>query len=378
MCRHLGYLGPPAPVGELLTRGGHSLRTQSWQPREMRGGGTINADGFGVAWWVPVVEARGPVSPRGTRAQESEGGEARVAGGPVSPGGTRAQEFESDGSAWTRGTRAQESEAGGVRGADEVRMAGRIGGRSPITLVASRYRNPAPIWTDPAVDEVLPQLRSAAVLAAVRSATVGMPVERSACAPFTHGRWAFSHNGVVQDWQRVLTEVAAELGVATLLDAESHTDSALLWVILRDLLEKLSEAAEFDRMPVEPNGGAAPAADGYAIAETPESWTLVADDWPERAAVPGRALRLLVSAVLARAPRARLNLLLGDGETLWATTVYHSLSALVTDTSVALSSEPYDDDPRWQAIADRQLVTARPGHLSVVPLASAESERAPS
>ncbi|WP_280273683.1 ergothioneine biosynthesis protein EgtC [Nocardia wallacei] len=334
MCRHLGYLGPPAPVGALLTRGEHSLRSQAWQPRDMRGGGTINADGFGVAWWVPVVEAGG-ASSTGDRAR-SRGPEAASA-----------------------------------------RMAGRIGGRSPITLAASRYRNPAPIWTDPAVDEVLPQLRSTAVLAAVRSATVGMPVERSACAPFTHGRWAFSHNGVVQDWQRVLTEVAAELGVATLLDAESHTDSALLWVILRDLLEKLHEAAEFDRVPIASNG-AAPAADGYAIAETPESWTLVADDWPESAAVPGRALRLLVSAVLARAPRARLNLLLSDGETLWATTVYHSLSVLATDTSVTLSSEPYDDDPRWQAIADRQLVTARPGHLSVVPLASAESERASS
>ncbi|WP_425300786.1 ergothioneine biosynthesis protein EgtC [Nocardia wallacei] len=352
MCRHLGYLGPPAPVGELLTRGGHSLRTQSWQPREMRGGGTINADGFGVAWWVPVVESLGSEPTRGTHARVPVPDAGRTAGGVGRP-----------------------DEA---RGAGEVRMAGGIGGRSPVTLVASRYRNPAPIWTDPAVDEVLPQLRSTAVVAAVRSATVGMPVERSACAPFTRGRWAFSHNGVVQDWQRVLTEVAAELGVTTLLAAESQTDAALLWVILHDLLEKLAEAAEYDRMPIEPDGGAAPAANGYAIAETPESWTLIADDWPERAAVPGRALRLLVSAVLARAPHARLNLLLSDGETLWATTVYHSLSALVTDTSVALSSEPYDDDPRWQAIADGQLVTARPGHLSVVPLASAESERAPS
>lgn len=367
MCRHLGYLGPPAPVGELLTRGGHSLRTQSWQPREMRGGGTINADGFGVAWWVPVVESLGSEPTRGTHARVPVPDAGRTAGGVGGAG-------KAPGTDEMR----RAGEVRGVHEVGEVRMAGGIGGRSPVTMVASRYRNPAPIWTDPAVDEVLPQLRSTAVVAAVRSATVGMPVERSACAPFTRGRWAFSHNGVVQDWQRVLTEVAAELGVTTLLAAESQTDAALLWVILHDLLEKLAEAAEYDRMPIEPDGGAAPAANGYAIAETPESWTLIADDWPERAAVPGRALRLLVSAVLARAPHARLNLLLSDGETLWATTVYHSLSALVTDTSVALSSEPYDDDPRWQAIADGQLVTARPGHLSVVPLASAESERAPS
>ncbi|MBF6171247.1 ergothioneine biosynthesis protein EgtC [Nocardia blacklockiae] len=311
MCRHLGYLGPPVPVGDLLTRGEHSLRVQSWAPREMRGGGTINADGFGVAWWVPVVAEQG-----------------------------------------TNG-RTEDSAV--------LRVGGRVGGSGPIALRASRYRNAAPIWTDPAVTEVLPQLRSAAVLAAVRSATVGMPVERSACAPFTHGPWAFSHNGVVQDWQRVLTDVAAEFGVPALLDAESHTDSALLWVILRHLLE----TPDF-------------APGGYAIADTPESWTLIAQEETNGSAPaqPARALCRLTSAVLARAPRARVNLLLSDGETLWATTVYHSLSVLVTEAAVVVASEPYDDDPRWEAVADRQLVTAGPGRLSVVPLDTAESERA--
>lgn len=83
------------------------------------------------------------------------------------------------------------------------------------------------------------------------------------------------------------------------------------------------------------------------------------------------ALSLLVSAVLAHAPQSRLNFLLGDGAQLWATTWHHSLSALVTDDFAILSSEPFDDDPRWQPIPDRSLVTARPGALSVDPLPSA-------
>ncbi|MEV0297315.1 ergothioneine biosynthesis protein EgtC [Nocardia sp. NPDC050710] len=272
MCRHLGYVGPQVRVGEMLTLGTHSLRTQSWAPRDMRRGGTINADGFGVAWW-------------------------------------------------------------------------RDTGDGAVTV--SRYRNPAPIWTDPAVEEVLPQLESWAVLGAVRSATVGMPVEQSACAPFTHGRWAFSHNGVVPDWRRALTAVAAEfagtadeLGAtglfdpARLLEAESATDTAALWVLLRGLL---------------------------------------ATDVPDGAwsAAPA-ALRLLVAAVLAQAPEARLNFLLGDGAQLWATTWHHSLSALVTDTFAILCSEPFDDDPRWQSIPDRSLVTARPDHLAVEPLSDPE------
>lgn len=269
MCRHLGYLGPAVGVGEMLTRGSHSLRTQAWAPRDMRGGGTINADGFGVAWWRSAATGAGGAEP-----------------------------------------------------------------------IVSRYRNAAPIWTDPAVEEVLPQLRSTAVLGAIRSATVGMPIERAACAPFTAERWAFSHNGKVADWRRVLTAASSDLDVAAtrfgatrlletaqLLDAEAPTDAATLWVLLRQLL-----------------AGAQPG----GFVETPAA-----------------ALGLLVAAVLRHAPDARLNLLLCDGETLWASTVYHSLSALVTDTAAVLSSEPYDDDPNWQSIPDRSLVTARPGHLSI-------------
>ncbi|GGL45149.1 ergothioneine biosynthesis protein EgtC [Nocardia jinanensis] len=262
MCRHIGYVGPAVPVGEVLTRGPHSLRTQAWAPREMRGGGTINADGFGVAWWGPNP--------------------------------------------------------------------------APVT----RYRNAEPIWTDPAVDEVLPQLTSHAVLGSVRSATVGMPVERSACAPFLWDRWAFSHNGVVPRWRSVLTAVLSDLDVAAtragmtrryetshLLEAEALTDSAALWVLLSRLLDP------------EPPAG---------LAET-----------------PGTALRLLVTGVLHHAPDARVNLLLGDGARLWATTCYHSLYALIGDDFAVLASEPYDDDTRWRQLPDRSLVHAEPGGLSI-------------
>ncbi|HEV7897266.1 MAG TPA: ergothioneine biosynthesis protein EgtC [Planosporangium sp.] len=51
MCRHLAYLGPPVPLGRLLVDPPHSLLHQSWAPKDMRHGGTINADGYGVGWY---------------------------------------------------------------------------------------------------------------------------------------------------------------------------------------------------------------------------------------------------------------------------------------------------------------------------------------
>ncbi|MFD6399319.1 ergothioneine biosynthesis protein EgtC [Nocardia sp. NPDC060249] len=277
MCRHLGYVGPPVGVGELILRGPHSLYAQSWAPVDMRAGGTINADGFGVAWW-----RRADVGTEGAR--------------------------------------------------DAV----------------ARYRNQAPIWTDPAVAEVLGHLESRSVVAAVRSATVGMPVERSACAPFTDEHWAFSHNGVVPDWRTTLVAVLADLNEvfttatpfdspAVLLQAEALTDSAALWVLLRGLLAAID--------PVGP------------------------------VTSPAGALQLLVATVLRHQPSARLNLLLGNGIQLWATTCWHALSVLVTDDYTVLSSEPYDADPRWQSVVDHRLVTATPGHCTITALELPATER---
>ncbi|MFG1784837.1 ergothioneine biosynthesis protein EgtC [Rhodococcus oryzae] len=248
MCRHLGYLGPPRAVGELITAGSHSLRDQSWAPRDMRRGGTINADGFGAAWWQ---------------------------GDPGSPDGVQA------------------------------------------------YRNPVPMWADPAVDGVLGQVRSGAVLAAVRSATVGMPLERAACAPFTGDGWALSHNGRIVGWPDSMAGLAEWLPAVELLRMPALTDSALLWTLVRRRLD---------------------------------------------AGTPAAALASVIADVLEAAPESRLNLLLGNGTTLWATTVYHSLSVKVDELSAMISSEPIDDDPGWQPVPDGHLVEARPGHLNITEL----------
>jgi glutamine amidotransferase len=51
MCRHLAYLGPPRSLQELVIDAPHSVYRQSWEPTRQRHG-TVNADGFGVGWYV--------------------------------------------------------------------------------------------------------------------------------------------------------------------------------------------------------------------------------------------------------------------------------------------------------------------------------------
>lgn len=55
MCRHLAYLGPEITLAALLLDPPHSLEHQSHAPRHQIHS-TVNADGFGVAWYAPDVQ----------------------------------------------------------------------------------------------------------------------------------------------------------------------------------------------------------------------------------------------------------------------------------------------------------------------------------
>ncbi|HEY6318913.1 MAG TPA: class II glutamine amidotransferase [Acidimicrobiia bacterium] len=51
MCRHLAYLGPAAPLSDLLIDAPHGLVAQARAPR-WQVSGKDNPDGYGVAWWT--------------------------------------------------------------------------------------------------------------------------------------------------------------------------------------------------------------------------------------------------------------------------------------------------------------------------------------
>ncbi len=230
MCRHIAYLGESITLVELLLQPEHSLRRQSWTPNDMRGTGTVNADGFGVGWY---------------------------------------------------------------HGVDP----------SP-----ARYRRAMPLWGDDVFASLALAVSSPAVLAAVRSATVGMPVVESACAPFTEGPWLFSHNGVIHGWPDSMADLAAGLATVDLLTLDAPTDSALLWALVRHRLR----------------AGVSPL---QAVGDT-------------------------VAEVSAAEPTARLNLLLTDGHTIAASTYGHSLW---TRRGI-VASEPFDEAGDWETVDDHRLV----------------------
>lgn len=254
MCRHLAYLGPPRDLATLLLAPPHSLLRQSYAPVDMRGGGTINADGFGAGWYPD-------------------------------------------------------------------------GAITPI-----RYRRAVPLWTDATFAALATEVRSGAVLAAVRSATVGMPIVDTACAPFGTGRWLFSHNGRIAGWPDSVAALARRLPVTDLLTLDAPTDSALLWALVRSQL-----------------------AAGESL---------------------GCAIGTVTAQVLGCAPGSRLNLLVTDGVALAATTVHHALAVRVGNGAVLICSEPIDQGSGWEPVPDRQLLTATSSAVDVVPIPAIPADMA--
>ncbi|GGS70931.1 gamma-glutamyl-hercynylcysteine sulfoxide hydrolase [Planobispora rosea] len=200
-----------------------------------------------------------------------------------------------------------------------------------------RYRRSVPIWTDANLPALARIARSHCLLAAVRSATVGMPVEETATAPFTDGRWLLSHNG------RVARDAVGDL---------------------------VGDPAGGPGSGGEPAGGAESA--GGPESSCDSAWLAAAVFPRRRAGLPlGDALAEVVSHAGGKDPGARLNLLACDGASLAATAWGDTLFFHRDDRpggGVLVASEPLDERPGWRAVPDRSLLLASPGGVHVQPL----------
>jgi glutamine amidotransferase len=200
-----------------------------------------------------------------------------------------------------------------------------------------RYRRAIPIWTDANLPGLADVARSSCLLAAVRSATAGMPIEETATAPFTDGRWMLSHNGQIR-WEAVRQLVAGVDGPVRLGGAGDSGGAC------RSEREPASESA------------------------CDSAWLASVVFTRLRSGVPlGEALSLVVRQAGDADPTARLNLLVCGGVELaavaWGDTLFAHLSE-----GVLVASEPLDDRPGWQAVPDRNLLLASPDGVLVTPI----------
>jgi glutamine amidotransferase len=178
----------------------------------------------------------------------------------------------------------------------------------------ARYRRAVPMWTDASFASFAGVVASNCVLAAVRNATVGMPIEETSTAPYTHGGLLFSHNG----------EAPADILLSLLAgrpDApapDSRCDSALLAALVWERVLAGAALADAVAEVVTTVGAKAEAREAARDAGLPDC---------------------------ERPAPNRLNLLVTDGRQIVATTWNETLWYRAGSRGVQVVSEPDDDAP---------------------------------
>lgn len=204
------------------------------------------------------------------------------------------------------------------------------------------YRSNAPMWADRSFASIAPKIRSRTILAAVRSATPGLPAEESGVPPFASGPYLFAHNGAIKDFRR-----SAMRPLRALLSDESYssilgvTDSETVFALLLDRLR----------------ANKAEVGDAAALAEA-------------TAATLGK-----VSAICEESGiPATLNVGVTDGEAMVFTrfstegpgnSLYVLEDGRAFPDAVVVASERFDGDPAWQMVPDRHLLVAAPGGVAL-------------
>jgi glutamine amidotransferase len=250
MCRMVAYLGgPEVTLSSLVLEPEHSLLVQGYAPKEMMSG-VVNADGFGVGWYVP----------------------------------------------WS--------------------------GDEPAV-----YRSDGPLWSDQSFAGIALRIRARTILAAVRSATPGLPVEESGTPPFASGPYMFVHNGAIEDFRRTamrpLRDSLSDESYAGLLGT---TDSETIFAVLLDCLR----------------GSCGDLARALVV-----------------------SVRHLTGVCAKLGVRATLNLAVTDGEGMTfsrystegpSNSLYYVEDGEAFPGAVVVASERLDGDAGWREVPDRHML----------------------
>lgn len=267
----------------------------------------------------------------------------------------------------------------------------------------ARYRRSGPIWADDCLPDLARVTRTEAMLAAVRSASVGTDMSAASAAPYTQGRWLFSLNGALIGWsaaaggsttpRRRSAVSATSAGAAVSADTAVPAGTAVSPGTEARPAEREARAAAAGEPITEPVPGipahlAESAAAVLRLAgrlspadllslqarcDTALLWALVlprlragqrADD----------ALEDTVADIWAAGGTGRFNLLLTDGQQIAATAAGDSLCYQHRPGGVIVASEPSDDEPGWHQVPDGSVVRATRAGVAVRPIGQAKPD----
>ncbi|MFQ5555358.1 MAG: ergothioneine biosynthesis protein EgtC [Acidimicrobiia bacterium] len=195
-----------------------------------------------------------------------------------------------------------------------------------------RYVTAEPPWKDANLPHLAPRLRSGAILAAVRSATPGIPFGAGNVAPFVSGRLAAVHNGFISGFR-------------------GPVGRAMIAGLPDDLYENLDTVNDSKALFL----------------------TVVKHYAGDLVGAVRRAVLEVAELAHGEGRGAALNLMVGDGTRVVATrySVGLEVNSLYTASrgdAQLLASEPFDDEADWKPVEPAHLIDMTRHGLTVVPL----------
>ena len=202
-------------------------------------------------------------------------------------------------------------------------------GQAPEPL---RYVTAEPPWKDANLPALAPRIRSTSIIAAVRSATPGLPFGTGNVAPFVSGGLAAVHNG----WIGKFRGTVGRAMIATLPDD------------LYRSLDVMNDSKALFLMVVNHHSG-------------------------DLADAVRMAVREVEALVRDQGSSAALNLVVGDGSRIVATrhsanVGVNSLYTSSREGAQLLASEPLDDGDDWKPVPERHLIEVTAESLTITPL----------
>lgn len=194
----------------------------------------------------------------------------------------------------------------------------------------ARYANPMPIWSDASFPSMAALVQSSSIMAAVRNASVAGTSIAANCAPFQDGKYLFSLNGFLDDFDAWMPFFEDHMDSARRTRVKGNTDAEWLFQMIlaaKDTGASLLEAVQ-------------------------QTLRQVADH--------GRTL----------GQTAQLNVLVGDGDQVVASrygnqpksnSLYMLRDAADIPDGILVASEPLMDDPEWEPVADFTVVVLQAG-----------------
>lgn len=211
------------------------------------------------------------------------------------------------------------------------------------------FRSITPAWNNENLLSLARVTVSECILAHVRAASPGLPVTQTNCHPFTHGRYAFMHNGAIGGFGRVRRSLLESLSDEAFGVIQGNTDSELIFALFLDQHARLADRGAVDAMAAALEATilqVVTAAEGAGVAEPSFLNLAVAD---------GR--RAVVSRFTSGPPSEAATLYVHEGKQyVCEEGVCHMVSPDLGRGAVLVCSEPLSQDAGWERVPPNHMV----------------------